>query len=147
MLAPVMSAVRRLSRAALALCAALLLLVSALGAGRTYLWCAMMERAVEACCCDPAREGDEGPAGTEIHAACCEDRAVAEADKARVAAGAIELPAAVLVGIVGPQSISSRASSPIVAPRLPTARAPQNPIRAGPLRAADIAVRLQVFRC
>lgn len=133
-----------------ALAAAALVLVGSLTAGRSYLWCSMMERAVEACCCDVEHAEGESPAdeGSEIKNACCEDRALGDLDKARVAADALELPDAAPAALPAPTVIVAAA---IPAARFVPARAPSSicpsPIRAGPRSAAENAIRLQVFLC
>lgn len=133
-----------------ALVAATLVLVGSLTAGRSYLWCSMMERAVEACCCDVEHAADEAPAdeGSEYKNACCQDHALGDLDKARVAADAPDLPDAMLAALP-PPLITVAAAIP--AARFVPARAPSSisarPIRAGPPTAAQTAVRLQVFLC
>ena len=140
------SAKGALGRRLVALVSAVLLLSGALGAGRSYLWCSMMEEAVEACCCDPAREGDETRT-SEIRAACCEDHAIGEITKARVVVDTIAVPDALPATIAVAEAISPIAiAPPFAAPRsAPAMRG--SPIRAGPNRAVDTCVRLQVFRC
>lgn len=134
----------------LALVAAALVLVASLTAGRSYLWCSMMERAVEACCCDVEHAADEAPVDerSEIRNACCEDRALGDLAKARAAADAPELPAATLAALPTP---AIAVAVPMAAARFVPGRAPgsicASPIRAGPRSAAQNAVRLQVFRC
>jgi hypothetical protein len=141
---------RDLLRRLFAFVAAALVLVGSLTAGRSYLWCAMMERAVEACCCDVEHAADEAPADerSEIRNACCEDRAYGDLDKARVSAGALDLSAAMIAALPAPAVIVA-VSTP--AARFVPTRAPSSvcasPIRAGPRTAAQTAVRLQVFRC
>jgi hypothetical protein len=133
-----------------ALVAATLVLVASLTAGRSYLWCAMMERAVEACCCDVEHAADEAPADerSEIRNACCEDRAFGDLDKGRVSASTPDLPDAMIAALPAPAVI---VAASITAARFVPARAPSSvcasPIRAGPRTAAQTAVRLQVFRC
>lgn len=136
-----------LGRRLTALVAALLVLSGAVGAGRTYLWCSMMERAVEACCCEPGRDGDEDRSAPEIGAACCEDHAVGELAKARVAANVIDVPDAVVGAIALPPAAPPPIAAPPLAAPLRASLTRASPIRAGPLRAAETCARLQVFRC
>jgi hypothetical protein len=130
-----------------ALAAAALLVVSALNGGRSYLWCSMMERAVEACCCEPAADDGDHPEGATLHAACCEDHVQASLDKGRVG-GAVEVPGAAVSAAVPPSVMAAViVLRPTFVPGGTPALACPSPIRAGPRRAAETAVRLQVFRC
>ncbi|APR87576.1 hypothetical protein A7982_12925 [Minicystis rosea] len=133
-----------------AITVAALVVVSALTAGRSYLWCSMMERAVEACCCEPEHDAFEAPAGgePEVHSACCEDRLHAAFDKARVSRAAVEVPDVLPVSVAAPAIVRASASAaPAFAPARPSARVRAGPIRAGPRSAAETCVRLQVFHC
>lgn len=142
---------REAARRLLALCSALILLVGTLMAGRSYLWCAMMQQTVESCCCEPEPATDGAEARSEsapgVETGCCEHRSSEGATPGSVASDVLELPAAAPVDSgTAPFSISAERASvttqPIVA-QLLRAR----PIRAGPATASDTCIRLQVFRC
>ncbi|MFT3765451.1 MAG: hypothetical protein QM820_08055 [Minicystis sp.] len=140
-------ALRDMTRKLFAITVAALVVVGALTAGRSYLWCAMMERAVEACCCEPEDDGATEH-GAEIHSACCEDHLHAGLDKARVGASTIEIPAAMPADLAPPSvSLAALTPAPSFAPPRARATARARPIRAGPTSAADTCVLLQVFRC
>jgi hypothetical protein len=124
---------------------AALLLVTSLSAGRAYLWCSMMERAVDACCCEPASDGDEHD-GPQLHPACCEDHALGKLATASPGAPALEIPAALAASLAPPAPMPRAAVAVPFAPQAATALCAA-PIRAGPPRAQDTCVRLQVFRC
>jgi len=137
---------QRALRRLFAVAVSALVLIASLSAGRAYLWCSMMERAVEACCCEPEGDGEEHE-GAQIHAGCCEDRAIGTLAKASPAAAtAVEIPPA-LPAALAPPAPALRAV--VAEPAAPQARATAcaSPIRADPSRAADTCVRLQVFRC
>lgn len=141
MLARLQPALRRL----LAVAVSALLLVTSLSAGRAYLWCSMMERAVDACCCEPEGDGDEHD-GPQLHAGCCEDHALGKLATASPAAPALEIPPALAATIAPPAPMLRAAVAVPLAPRA-SAAACTSPIRAGPSRATDACARLQVFRC
>lgn len=127
-----------------------LVTLSALGVGRTYLWCAMMEQRVERCCCTPDRSGDEpgDDEGPGIQNGCCEEQAASTPAVGNVSANLLEVPAALPVTEAAPPvTLATTARVPSF-DRLadpPGVRA--RPIRAGPASASDTCVRLQVFRC
>jgi hypothetical protein len=128
-----------------------LVVTASLTSGRSFLWCAMMERAVEACCCDPVEDDHEASEDgrATLHAGCCEHQTLAEAAPARVSVDAPEplatmpvaLPSAPVPTVVAATRVE--ASARRAAPSWLRAR----PIRAGPETAREIAARLQVFRC
>lgn len=134
-----------IARRAAAFAVALLALSSALFAGKPYLFCVMMERSVEACCCAPDEPDSDSP---EARAACCESHAGGDLAKARAAHDvALEVPSAALSG-TAPCLKAPRTTRPLshtldTSPNLPIG----NQIRAGPSKALDACVMLQVFRC
>jgi hypothetical protein len=128
----------------------LLVLANALTAGKGYLWCSMMQQAVETCCCEPKHTGVEAPSiqGSELRSGCCEQRGHDELTKGLVVSGTIEVPPATPVAVVVP--VATLAATIPAAPFAPN-RAPSTPrarsIRAGPRAAAHTCAWLQVFRC
>lgn len=132
-----------------ALWLAAIVLAGVLTAGRTYLFCSMMERVVDACCCDPAVDGDDAqPGGATIKVGCCEDRVHGDIAQGNLGAGDVEVPAALLtVTALAPVIVSP---APAAAAHV-SARAPAvlstSPIRAGPRTASEACIHLQVFRC
>ena len=134
-------ALRRLA----ALVVAALVLTGALTAGRPYVWCVMMERAMDACCCALSHDDASEPGGPEISASCCEDRALGKLAEARLGASPIELPAATAAEPSTPPAVVIARAPSFVRPHV-AARVRAAPIRAGPT-ATDTCVRLQVFRC
>ncbi len=143
---------RAVLRSLLALGLAAVVLAGALSAGRTYLWCSMMQRSVETCCCAPdaptAAETMREPR-TEIRSACCESRDVGDLTSAVSPSPALEVPptapASPAPAAVLP--IVTRATALVGAWAPPPRTAPVRAIRAGPRGAPDTCVRLQVFRC
>ena len=145
-----LGASRGLARRAAALAALVVVLSSALLSGQSYLFCLMMERPVEACCCapEPAPEGVSDPAEhPEVRSGCCESRGGAELAKGRVAATASEVPPATLSTIARLPALAviPRAQTSSRVGRAVPLRSSQ--IRAGPWAASDTCVRLQIFRC
>ena len=144
-----LGASRGLARRAAALAALVVVLSSALLSGQSYLFCLMMERPVEACCCAPEAStlGDAPVFHPEIRNGCCESRAGAELAKARVATTASEVPPATLSTIARLPALAAipRARTSSRVGRAVPLRSSQ--IRAGPWAASDTCVRLQIFRC
>jgi hypothetical protein len=134
---------------AVALALAVLLFVGSACAGRTYLWCVAMDRAMSACC--TAGDDDELAPGVDGHPGishpCCERHRTGDLAKAQVPPSPLEVPP--------PLAILAPALPPAAPPVRPARRvqvsrpAPRldRPIRAGPGAALAAAVRLQVFRC
>jgi hypothetical protein len=135
---------RGAGRRLFALCLAALVLMGALTAGRTYLWCSMMEQPVDARCCvtEPT-----DVTGSELRSGCCETRGHDEIAMARVPSGGVEIPPAV-VAIAPPAPALSVAISVASYSPTPHLRAVRTShIRAGPGAASATCVKLQVFRC
>jgi hypothetical protein len=134
----------------LAFAVAALLLVGSVTAGRTYVWCVVMERTMSACCMAP-EHGDALAPGQlehpEVSRSCCEQRTADDLAKARAPGAPFEVPPplATLAPAVQPIDLSATSVALLRAPR-PALR-PDCPIRAGPSAASDTCVRLQVFRC
>lgn len=140
-----------------AACLAALLLVATLTSGRSYLFCAMAERAVDACCCEPVRvvhlhaqDGDEDAGrAAQLGMGCCHSEAYGEIARGHIGLGALDLLAAPPATALPPAPIFTAPPAPadararVASPPLPRAA----PIRAGPRTASDTCVRLQVFRC
>jgi hypothetical protein len=142
---------RTVLRRVLASCLAALVLVATLTAGRPYLWCSMMERRVEACCCKGEEDGtlaspDQGP---EIQNGCCEGRDHDELSKARVVTDGMDIPPVTPSSsrAPGPMLVRNRFAQASLGPAPDVARGRTAPIRAGPRCATESCVRLQVFRC
>jgi hypothetical protein len=132
-----------------ALCLAALVLVSTLAAGRTYLWCSMMEQRVETCCCasersDVERGGDTRP---ELRSRCCETHGEDALTAAGIFSSAIEIPPAVVAVAPPAPALTVAIPSASYAPVLPQRAVRTSPIRAGPRTASATCARLQVFRC
>lgn len=138
------SAETRWTWRALALAAASLVLVSTLFSGRFYLFCLMMERPVEACCCAGEPSDESAP---ELRNGCCESRGTGEQLKGHMAAAAFDVPPATLGAFV--EEPPAVRVVPRIVPARVTLPAPRrdNPIRAGPRHAAQACIELQVFRC
>lgn len=144
------SEVRKVLRRLFAFCLAALVLSGALTAGRTYLWCSMMQASVETCCCGPERATAEARIDerSELRNGCCEDRGHDELDQGRLVSTAIEVPAALPPAACSPLpalAVATRGAS--LTPASPPCTVRASPIRAGPRAASEICVRLQVFRC
>jgi hypothetical protein len=128
-------------------------LVGTLSAGRTYLWCSMMERYVKACCvetehADATQPGVERPEDAHPHldSGCCEKHAQDGLTVAPVPSGDVDIPPPVVAAVVPAPVLTAAiciAPCPAVHARPNHAR----PIRAGPGTASATCVRLQVFRC
>jgi hypothetical protein len=142
---------REASRRLLGLVVTALVLVSTLGAGRTYLWCTMMQERVESCCCASAEsERDAGrDQAPTVQNGCCEDHATPAVDLGSVPSDLIEMPAALPAPPLGaPVVVAAPArAAPSVSQAVASLNPRARPIRAGPRSAADTAIRLQVFRC
>jgi hypothetical protein len=155
--AVIMTAATRLSRVAravarrvLAFVLAALVIITVLASGKTYLWCASMQRAMDACCCAgdatarlvPADEG-----ATLQPPCCCESREARAVSKAQAPAPPVPVPPAVMTAVL--------AVIPAAPARPVTAFAPKAlprigrycSTRAGPRSASDTCIQLQVFRC
>jgi hypothetical protein len=140
---------RGLGRRLLAVAVAALVLVGALGAGRTYLWCSMMEQRVETCCC-AAERGDgerEEDKGSELQNGCCASHSHDAVTVARVSTGLLEIPPAVVVLAAPLPTIAIPFLVRSHAPRSPSGAPRMRPIRAGPRHASATCAQLQVFRC
>jgi hypothetical protein len=132
---------------------AAVMLLGALTAGRSYLWCSMMAQAVEACCCEPAGEDDGAPVGdarggARLHAACCERHGYGDVARGSFAADKLEVPDAMPVTLAAPPVLlAPPVPAPSLVPATVLASACGGAIRAGPWAASDTCIRLQVFRC
>ena len=140
---------RALVRRLVALCSAAVVLVGALAAGKSYLWCSMMQASVETCCCSPEPSVlDEGASERpELRSACCEHRAHDDLATVRLPTIALDVPPGLRTGfVVADASTTMAGRVSALAPAAPS-RAGGATIRAGPSTATETCVRLQVFRC
>jgi hypothetical protein len=142
---------RAAARKLLALGGALLVLVSTLTAGRSYLWCAMMQQTVDRCCCEPEPTANASEAGPDsapgAEAGCCEHQGIESTAPGSVASAPIELPAVAPVDTRGTPAVVTAASAPVAARPVVAQLVRARPIRAGPATGSDICIRLQVIRC
>jgi hypothetical protein len=140
---------RDAGRRLFALCLAALVLVGTLAAGRTYLWCSMMEQRVETCCC-AAERGDgerEEDKGSELRNGCCASHSHDALTVARVSTDLLEIPPAVVVLAAPVPALAVVIPVRSHAPSSPSCAARTRPIRAGPRHASATCAELQVFRC
>jgi hypothetical protein len=140
---------RGVGRRLFALCLAAVVLVGALTAGRTYVWCSMMQQRVTTCCCAAERSDVERREDTrpELRSRCCETHGEDALTVAGTFSGAIEIPPAVVA--VAPPAPAPTVAIPSAsyAPVLPQRAVRVSPIRAGPRTASATCAKLQVFRC
>ncbi|MFO0757771.1 MAG: hypothetical protein U0359_14850 [Byssovorax sp.] len=131
-----------------ALALAAIVLASLLTAGRTYLFCSMMDRVVDACCCAPETDGEDTHDGPALKVGCCEDRVHGDIAQGNLAAGDVEVPVALPASAVLPAVIVAQVlRAPALLDTERPAVLPASPIRAGPRTASEACVYLQVFRC
>jgi hypothetical protein len=145
---------RGAARRLFALCLAAVVLVGTLTAGRTYLWCAMMEQRVAASCCAAERPDIERPnverpddARPHLGNGCCERHGQDGLTVAPVPSGDADILPSVAATVV-PAPVPTVAVRILPYPPVVPARPSHaRPIRAGPGTASAACARLQVFRC
>lgn len=152
MLATVPAALRspRLAGLIQRLCAlgvAALVILGTLSAGRSYLWCSMMEQPVEACCCAAERAETGAEATPELRNGCCEKHHAEALLKGHVPA-TLEVPASLPAApLPAPPVLAAPVPAPSLSYAPPSCLRRAGFIRAGPWAPSDLCVRLQVFRC
>jgi hypothetical protein len=141
--------VRALFRRIFVLAVAAVVLAATIGAGRTYLFCTMMQERVDRCCCTPERdEADLTPSDApSIEAGCCEDHATGALALGSTSPAGLDVPAGLPAAIEVPLVVSTAPPAPRFERQPAAAVLAASPIRAGPRTASDACVRLQVFRC
>lgn len=140
----------------LALGLAVVVAAAALLAGRFYLWCIPMQRAMATCCChqEMSAGGSTAPAGAaladaaRLRGACCEELAMAALPDASAADHAPPdvPPAPLAIARSAPSIEQARGTAPLRRAVSPSAHSPF-PSRAGPTRASETCILLQIFRC
>lgn len=142
----------RVARRALAiLLMSALVLTSALSAGRTYLWCAAMARAMDACCCVASASDELAPPGETAalrRPRCCKSQ-VSAVSVARAQAPTPTAPVPPAAMAAAPTATPAPTACPAMMLAVEAAALPARHgwTRAGPRSASETCVHLQVFRC
>ena len=133
----------------IALVALVTLVVATIAAGKAYLWCVPLQRAMADCCC---ASGHDDAAGREqptiARACCCDVQAVGALPAVRELPAGAELPPAVVAYSVMPPAPVVPARTRVLRPAFPPSRPLRHGLtRAGPRFASDTCIRLQTFLC